>query len=58
MNDETTVLPKLKDQTESDRLTEARNRGVTLGIVIVGSLVATCALGAGFGAFLMRILVL
>lgn len=65
-SDETAIIPAIrndvtggmKEETESDRLTAARNRGVTIGLLVMGGLFAACAIGVGIGAFLMRVLVL
>lgn len=63
MNDETVMIPvipndvmadKMKPPTESDRYTEARNRGITIGMGIALGLLAMCCLGIAFGSLLTR----
>lgn len=58
MNDETTVLPKLTNETEAERLTQQRNRGITIGVAIAIVAAMICFGGIAIGAFLMRVLVL
>lgn len=58
MNDETTFLPKVREATGEEKLAEARNRGMTIGLLIMFGLFAACAAGTAIGAFLTRVLVM
>jgi hypothetical protein len=67
MNDETqifTAIPNdvmagtMKSETEEDRLAQARNRGITIGMAVVAAVFIVCAVGVAFGAFLTRVLAL
>lgn len=63
MNDETMMIPaipsdvmadKMKPPTEADRITEARNRGISIGMAIALGLLAMCCLGVALGSLLTR----
>lgn len=66
-NDHTIMIPtipndvmadKMKPETEEDRLAQAKNRGITIGVfaAVVAGMILMC--GIGIGAFLVRVLVL
>lgn len=61
MNDETAILPGIKDeppQAPRNPLTEREKALVATGIAIAVAVFGVCALGVILGAFLMRVLIL
>lgn len=65
MDDKTIMIPAIpndvmakREETEAEKLAEARNHGITMGLVIMFLIFAICVAGIGLGAFLTRVLAL
>jgi hypothetical protein len=44
--------------SEADHIKQARNKGITIGMLIIAGIIAVCGCGVAIGSALTRILVL